>query len=106
VDDPDLKDSVHDAPNLRDSSPPIPFLVVQGIEPLLDFKRLDVLCDLVAPLGNQEVANVVVKNGLRVLRLRSSPPHLLGSALIAIDLLERVLDAMKPTLGDRQPLDT
>jgi hypothetical protein len=71
VDDPDLKDSVHDAPNLRDSSPPVPFLVVQGIEPLLDFKRLDVLCDLVTPLGNQEVANLVVKNRLRVLRLRT-----------------------------------
>jgi hypothetical protein len=44
---------------------------VQGIEPLLDFKRLDVLCDLVTPLGNQEVANLVVKNRLRVLRLRT-----------------------------------
>jgi hypothetical protein len=42
---------------------------VQGIKPLLDFKRLYVLRDLVAPLGNQEVADVMVKDGLRVLRL-------------------------------------
>src|ERR1700685_3967770 len=31
---------------------------------------------------------------------QNSPPHLLGSALIAIDLLERVLDVMKRTLGN------
>jgi hypothetical protein len=56
VDDPDFEDSVHDAPNLRDSSPPVLFLVVQGIKPLLDFMRLDVLGDPVAPLRNQYVA--------------------------------------------------
>ena len=69
VDDPDLENSVHDAPNLRDCGPRVLFLVVQGIKPLLDFKRLYVLRDLVAPLGNQEVADVMVKDGLRVLRL-------------------------------------
>ena len=50
---------------------PYSSLVVQGIEPLLDFKRLHVLRDLVAPLGNQEVADVMVKDGLRVFRFRA-----------------------------------
>jgi hypothetical protein len=36
---------------------------MQGIKPLLYFERLDVLRDLIAPLGNQEIADVVVENG-------------------------------------------
>jgi hypothetical protein len=44
---------------------------VQSIEPLLDFKLFNVLRDPVAPLRNQYVADVVLKDGLRVLRLRT-----------------------------------
>jgi len=54
---------------------------VQGIKPLLDFKRLDVLRDLVAPLFNQEVADVVVKDGLRIFRFRAG-----GYLRIELDL--------------------
>jgi hypothetical protein len=69
MDDPDLEDSVHDAPNLRDRSPRVVILVVQPVEPLLDFKRFDVLGNLTAPFRDKNVANVVLKDGLGVLRL-------------------------------------
>ena len=45
--------------------------VVQGVEPLLDFKRLDVLCDLVAPFCDKDVPNIVLKDRLGILRLRT-----------------------------------
>jgi len=69
MDDPDLVDSVHNAPNLRHRSPRVLILVVQPVEPLLNFKRFDVLCNLTAPFRDKDVANVVLKNGFRVLRL-------------------------------------
>jgi len=42
---------------------------VQPVEPLLDFKRFDVLGNLTAPFRDKDVANVVLKDGLGVLRL-------------------------------------
>jgi hypothetical protein len=71
VDDPDFKDSVHDAPNLGHRSPRVLILVVQPVEPLLDFKRFDVLGNLIAPFRDKDVANIVLKDGLGVLRLRT-----------------------------------
>jgi hypothetical protein len=56
VNDPDLENSIHDAPNLRDCRPPVIFLVVQPIEPLLNFERLDVLRNLTDPLRDKDVA--------------------------------------------------
>lgn len=51
--------------------PPVIFLVVQPIEPPLDFKRFDVLCKLTALFRDKDAANVVLKDGLCVLRLRA-----------------------------------
>jgi len=42
---------------------------VQPVEPLLDFKRFDVLGNLTAAFRDKDVANVVLKDGLGVLRL-------------------------------------
>ena len=53
MDDPDLKDSVHDAPNLGNRAPLVLVLVVQRVEPLLDFKRFNVLRNQCAPFCNQ-----------------------------------------------------
>ena len=44
---------------------------MQGIKPLLYFKWLDVVRDMIAPLRNENVANVVLKNGLCVLQFRT-----------------------------------
>jgi hypothetical protein len=54
---------------------------VQPVEPFLDFKRFEVLGNLTAPLSDQCVANVVLKDGLCVLRLRTG-----GDLWVELDL--------------------
>jgi hypothetical protein len=61
VQDANLVDAVHEAPQLCNRRPSKPAHFVKGFEPLLYFKRLDVLRDLPTESFDEVVADIVLK---------------------------------------------
>ncbi len=63
VQDADLVDAVHEAPQLCNRRPGKPAHFVKGFEPLLYFKRLDVLRDSLTESFDEVVADIVLNDG-------------------------------------------
>jgi SAM dependent carboxyl methyltransferase len=71
VQDADLVDAVHEAPQLCYRRPCKPARFVKGFEPLLYFKRLNVLRDLLTESFDQVVTDIVLNDGDGVCRFRA-----------------------------------
>src|SRR5947209_2686767 len=71
VQDADLIDAVHESPQLCNRCPGKPARFVKGFEPLLYFKRLDVLRDLLTESFDEVVADIVLNDGDGVCRFRA-----------------------------------
>lgn len=69
MDDPDLVDAAHDAPHLRNRGPGKMLLRVKRLQPALKVKGRDILRRLIAPVGDEIVADYVLHDGGGVLRL-------------------------------------
>lgn len=57
-----LLDGQHDAGYLCDGRPGKSVCLIEGLEPLLDFRRLDVLCDLPVEALDEIIADVILLN--------------------------------------------
>src|SRR5437667_12904033 len=71
VQDADLVDAVHEAPQLCNRRPGKPAHFVEGFEPLLYFKWLDVLRDALTESFDDVVADIVLLVGYGVCRFRA-----------------------------------
>src|SRR5580704_19640219 len=71
VQDADLVDAVHEAPQLCNRRPGKPTRFVKRFEPLLYFKRLEVLRDSLTESFDEVVADVVLNDGYGVCRFRA-----------------------------------
>ena len=69
--DADLVDAVHEAPQLCNRRPGKPAHFVEGFEPLLYFKWLDVLRDALTESFDDVVADIVLNDGYGVCRFRA-----------------------------------
>ena len=61
--DADLVDAVHEAPQLRNRRPGKSACFVEGLQPLLYLKRLDVLRDGLAKPFDEVIADIVLNDG-------------------------------------------